>query len=513
MQIKIGTRLILVNSIIMFIGLSVFAPLLTDADFHCLLLFTLLCIVANLMLIPAALRWVCLADLNAIQNVIGGIKRGDYDIELEAAPEPNDPEEEYELNRLKREINWMRRAIAMREEDIRHQTRQILALNETLRIETITDKLTGLYNGRFFWERIGDCFNDHQRTGEPFAFTIMDIDFFKRVNDTYGHLNGDRVLEQFALTLRKNTRKTDVAALEKAGHSRQQVAVLCIDLDNFRAINNSKDHAVGDSLLTLAARRLSDAIRQNDTVSRIGGDEFLVVSPVPRQAFVSALAERLLATLNRPFYLNNLDFFITASIGIAISPTDGTTPEQLLKNAEIAMYQAKHAGRNCFRRYKRGQNERLVRQVAIERELHAALRKRSFPVHYQPIVDPARGEIVGMEALVRWRRPDGSLVPPESFIPVAEETGLIRELGYQVLEQACCDTMAFHAAGFPRLRVSVNISAVQFQDRELAPKVLRILQKTGLLATCLNLEITESTLMADLDAAEHNLRRPAGTTH
>jgi EAL domain-containing protein (putative c-di-GMP-specific phosphodiesterase class I) len=118
-----------------------------------------------------------------------------------------------------------------------------------------------------------------------------------------------------------------------------------------------------------------------------------------------------------------------------------------------------------------------------------------------------------MEALVRWRRPDGSLVPPESFIPVAEETGLIRELGYQVLEQACCDTMAFHAAGFPRLRVSVNISAVQFQDRELAPKVLRILQKTGLLATCLNLEITESTLMADLDAAEHNLRRPAGTTH
>jgi diguanylate cyclase (GGDEF)-like protein len=212
MQIKIGTRLILVNSIILIIGLGIFAPLLTDADFHCLLLFTLLCIVVNLVLIPAALHWICLADLRAIQNVIGGIKRGDYDIDLEAAPEPHDPEDEYELNRLKREIVWMRRAIGMREEDIRRQTRQILALNEALRIEAITDKLTGLYNARFFWERIGDCFHDHQRTGEPFAFAIMDIDFFKRVNDTYGHLNGDRVLEQFALTLRENTRKTDVAA-------------------------------------------------------------------------------------------------------------------------------------------------------------------------------------------------------------------------------------------------------------------------------------------------------------
>ncbi|MBN2231410.1 MAG: GGDEF domain-containing protein [Deltaproteobacteria bacterium] len=212
MQIKLGTRLILANTIIMFISLGVFAPLLTDTDFHRLLLFALLYVVANLVLIPAALHWICLADLRTIQNVIGGIKRGDYDIELEAAPEPHDPEDEYELNRLKREIVWIRRAIGMREEDIRHQTRQIQTLNEALRIEAITDKLTGLHNARFFWERIGDCFNDHLRTGEPFAFVILDIDFFKRVNDTYGHLNGDRVLEQFALTLRENTRKTDVAA-------------------------------------------------------------------------------------------------------------------------------------------------------------------------------------------------------------------------------------------------------------------------------------------------------------
>lgn len=212
MHIKLGTRLLLANIAILGLAFAAFAPLLVGNDLGILLIFSLLNAVANLILIPLLLPWICLRDLRAIQKVIGGIKRGDHGVELEAVPEPHDPDDEYELNRLKREILWMRRAILLREQDIRRQTERIQALNETLRIEAITDKLTGLFNARFFWVRIGDCFNDHLRTGELFAFAILDIDFFKRINDTYGHPGGDRVLEQFAQTLRENTRKTDVVA-------------------------------------------------------------------------------------------------------------------------------------------------------------------------------------------------------------------------------------------------------------------------------------------------------------
>ncbi len=212
MQIKLGARLMLTNMAILAISLAVFSVLLPDADLGLLVIFCLLTAVTSLALTSLALNWICLRDLRAIQNAITGVKRGDYEVELEATPGPHDPSDEYELNHLKREILWMRRAILRREQDIRRQTERIQAINEALRIESITDKLTGLFNARFFWERIGDCFNDHQRTGEPFTFVILDIDFFKRINDNYGHLGGDRVLEQFARTLREHTRKTDVAA-------------------------------------------------------------------------------------------------------------------------------------------------------------------------------------------------------------------------------------------------------------------------------------------------------------
>jgi len=211
-QIKIGARLMLANMAVLGISLAIFGPLLQEADPGILMIFCLLTAVASLTLTPFLLPWICSRDLRAIQEVITGLKRGNFDVPLKIAPEPSDPDDEYELNRLKREIHWMRRALAMREQNIRRQSEHILNLNEALRIEAITDTLTGLYNARHFWECIGQCFNGHLHTGESFAFVILDIDFFKRINDTYGHPGGDRVLEEFARTLREHTRETDVVA-------------------------------------------------------------------------------------------------------------------------------------------------------------------------------------------------------------------------------------------------------------------------------------------------------------
>lgn len=213
MQIKIGARLVLTNIAILTISLAVFGPLLQEeVDFGILLIFSLLTAVTSLALTPFALPWICMRDLRAIQAVTAGLKRGNYDVPLQIAPEPTNPDDECQLNRLKREIHWMRRAIAMREQDIQRKTGRILALNEALHIEATTDTLTGLYNTRYFWECIGQCFETYRQTGESFSFVILDIDFFKRVNDTYGHSGGDRVLEQFAKALRENTRKSDVVA-------------------------------------------------------------------------------------------------------------------------------------------------------------------------------------------------------------------------------------------------------------------------------------------------------------
>ncbi|MBN2231698.1 MAG: EAL domain-containing protein [Deltaproteobacteria bacterium] len=298
-------------------------------------------------------------------------------------------------------------------------------------------------------------------------------------------------------------------ALSQAQREQRRVAVLFLDLDNFKMVNDSLGHPLGDRLLIEVGRHLTGVVRQGDTVARLGGDEFLIINPLRQNVAVPYLAERILASFKQPFRIDGHDFFITSSIGIAIFPDDGETPDQLVKNADIAMYQAKNEGKGCFRLFDQQLNDRLMEQVAIERDLRAALAERAFPVYYQPKVEPTYGNIVGMEALVRWRRPDGILVPPDRFIPVAEETGMIREIGLQVLEQACRDTLTLHARGFPMLRVSVNISAVQFKDRNLVPRVLQILHETGLDAAFLDLEITETTMMADLEATERSLRQLA----
>jgi diguanylate cyclase (GGDEF)-like protein/PAS domain S-box-containing protein len=295
--------------------------------------------------------------------------------------------------------------------------------------------------------------------------------------------------------------------LEQASRDRLPVAVLFLDLDNFKLVNDSLGHPVGDRLLTLIGKHLDHILPPESTVSRIGGDEFVIVTPVRQDNAVSYLAEHILVSFSeQPFRIDDHEFFVTASIGIAFFPDDGETPDQLVKNADIAMYQAKTEGKNCFRLFDQRLNDKLLEQVVIERDLRAALRRESFPVYYQPKVEVESGRIVGMEALVRWRREDGSLVPPGMFIPVAEETGLIRELGRQVLVRACRDTLALHAAGYNHLRVSVNISAVQFAQPGLVAEVLQVLRETGLDAAFLDLEITETVLMADLERTERSLR-------
>lgn len=303
MQIKIGARLMLANLLILGVSLAVFGVLLQqEVDPGILILFSLLTAVASLALTPLLLPWICLRDLRAIQTVIAGLKRGDYAVPLPIAPEPGDPDDEYELNRLKREIHWMRRAIAKREQDIRRQTERILALNEALRIEAITDTLTGLYNARHFWECIGQCFNEHLHTGVSFAFVILDIDFFKRINDTHGHLGGDRVLEQFASALRESTRKTDIVAR--------------IGGEEFALIL----HNVSSDETKQYLHRLHGLLRERDI--RIGPEQ------------------RIKVTASVGYYV------IEKPLPPALTVPPITTTQDIVKRADDALYWVKNNGRN-----------------------------------------------------------------------------------------------------------------------------------------------------------------------
>lgn len=281
-----------------------------------------------------------------------------------------------------------------------------------------------------------------------------------------------------------------------------QVGLLFLDLDQFKAINDTLGHSVGDLVLQTVARRLQSCVRDEDTVARLGGDEFVIaLSHLPSERSPALLADRILSLLSEPVHLGDREFFSHASIGIAIFPGDGHDADTLLRSADTAMYAAKEGGRNTYRYFSEEMNCRAMEKLRMATDLRRAMDKDEFFLAYQPQLDLETGKVTGVEALLRWQHPEQGLIPPSRFIPIAEETGVILPLGEWVLRSACHQAMAWRASGHPPLRISVNVSGKQFRQPDFVETVERILQQTGFDPRWLELELTESVIMEDVQTA------------
>lgn len=285
-------------------------------------------------------------------------------------------------------------------------------------------------------------------------------------------------------------------ALALAHRENHQVAVLFMDLDRFKTINDSLGHMKGDALLQNVARRLSETLREGDTVSRLGGDEFVIVLPsLDQPKAAEKVALKLVDALAPPIDLGGQELRVSASIGISLFPEDGRDTETLLRNADSAMYHAKDMGRNNYQFFMEQMNVAAAERLRLENDLHRALERQEFELHFQPRVSVANGLACGIEALIRWRHPERGLVLPEHFIPVAEDTGLIVPIGEWVINEACRQGTAWCAAGLPKLPVAVNLSPRQFRQSNLVDTVARAIERYGWPCKLLELEITEGVLM------------------
>ena len=296
-------------------------------------------------------------------------------------------------------------------------------------------------------------------------------------------------------------------ALAQAQRNDHMVALLYLDLDRFKTINDSLGHSVGDSLLQAVAQRLRDCIRKGDTIARLGGDEFTVLLPSVNDVDVPAhVAQNVLETLRPSIAVDGHDVFVNASIGITIYPDDGETAEYLLRNADLAMYRAKSAGGNTYEFFTEDMTVQTVRRLDLEHKLRYALERNEFTLYYQPRADLQSGRICGFEALLRWQQPELGNVAPEDFIPVLEETGLIIPVGEWVIRTVCSFTQNLRATGLEAVRVAVNLSARQFRDNNLVKFIEQCLQDSGLEGRHLELEITESLLVENIDTTTTMLR-------
>jgi diguanylate cyclase (GGDEF)-like protein/PAS domain S-box-containing protein len=288
-------------------------------------------------------------------------------------------------------------------------------------------------------------------------------------------------------------------SISLAHRHRQKLAVLFVDMDRFKPINDSLGHAIGDRLLQSVARRMQASVRGSDTVSRHGGDEFVILlAEVARAEDAAAVADKLLFALRSPHHISQHHLQLTGSIGIATYPDDGTEAETLMNHADLAMYHAKECGRDNYQFFAPELNARALERQALEYGLRAAIEHHQFLLHYQPKMSLSTGAIVGVEALIRWRHPERGLVHAAQFIPIAAECGFMVPIGRWVMREACRQARAWHDAGLPSIPVAINVSAQELRAKDMATGVRAILAETGLAAQYLELELTESILMQDM---------------
>jgi diguanylate cyclase (GGDEF)-like protein/PAS domain S-box-containing protein len=338
-------------------------------------------------------------------------------------------------------------------------------IEDQIRFLAYYDGLTRLPNRVLFVERLNQALASAARQGRVLAMLFLDLDRFKRINDTLGHTVGDRLLQAVSERLKKCLRSTDTIAR-------------------------------------------GDPLASSDTVARLGGDEFIVtITDIARGEDAAKIAQRVMEALNEPFKLEEHEVFITGSIGISLFPHDGKDVETLLKNADSAMYHAKDAGRGTYQFYNASMNAAALQRLSMENGLRRAIERQEFLLHFQPQIDVATGTIFGAEALVRWIHPDLGMVSPGTFIPLAEETGLIMPIGEWVLRAACAQGKAWQDEGLGHLIIAANLSGRQFRQQPLVHTVDDILKSTGFDPRCLELEITESVLVQSVEDTITALKR------
>ena len=341
----------------------------------------------------------------------------------------------------------------------------------------------------------------HDRRGQVTGAVMVfhDVSKARALSTKMSHLAQHDSLTNLPNRILFSDRLTE--AIAAAHRYQRKLAVLFLDLDRFKHINDSLGHAIADRLLQSVALRLRACVRASDTVSRQGGDEFVILlAEVARAQDAAVSAEKILLAVRALHHIDQHDLHLTASIGIVTYPDDGTDAETLMKNADFAMYHAKNSGRNNYQFFEPDMNERAVERQSLEVDLRLALEERQFVLHYQPKMSLETGAIMGVEALVRWHHPQRGLVPPVQFIPVAEECGVIVPIGRWVLREACRQTRAWMDAGLPRIRISVNVSTVELREKDFVAAVRAILLETGLEPRFLELELTETFLMQDAKA-------------
>jgi diguanylate cyclase (GGDEF)-like protein/PAS domain S-box-containing protein len=331
-----------------------------------------------------------------------------------------------------------------------------------------------------------------------FVASFSDITERKRAQEKLAHqIHHDALTGLPNRVLFKDRLDRSLVAAQRAGHAR--VALLFIDLDRFKLVNDSLGHAAGDQLLQAVAQRLQRVGRETDTVARLGGDEFAILLPDAEHLEQGvAVAEKVRAAFAEPFVVDGQDIFVSASIGVASAPDDGRDVDVLMQHADIAMYRAKKLGRDRFHIYTQALGQQSRGRLQLENQLHRALDARQLVLHYQPQFDLATGRLRGVEALVRWQHPQLGMISPAEFIPLAEESGMIVPIGAWVLETACKQAHAWQKAGFPSMVMSVNLSVRQFFREDIARLVMQALDEYCLDAHVLELEITESVAMEDV---------------
>jgi len=295
-------------------------------------------------------------------------------------------------------------------------------------------------------------------------------------------------------------------AIQHAHRKNVHVAAFFLDLDQFKHINDTLGFRFGDTLLTLVAGRLEKAMRSEDTVARLGGDEFVILlEDVTEISGLAHAAEKILSKIKQPFLIEGKEIHISSSIGIAVYPFDGETTSNLLKYAETAMYHAKSQGRNCFQFFAEEMNQRVIKQIEMGNALRTALEKKELKIFFQPQIDLNSGKTIGVEALLRWDHPEKGWIVPDEFIPIAEETGLILPIGEWVCHQAVLQGVKWRDMGFEPLRIGINLSAHQFHQFDIVALMKNILKETGFDASLIELEITEGTIMNDMEKTTSNL--------